>query len=39
MVHEGWSFADLMAMSVSDFAFWFKEQEAYARRQAEEARG
>jgi hypothetical protein len=26
MVNEGWGFADLMAMSASDFSMWFEHQ-------------
>jgi len=38
LVNEGWSFEELMRMRASDFAFWFEEQSAYAKRQAEAAK-
>lgn len=38
MVARGWAYADLMAMSVSEFMFWFDEQEAFSKAEAEAIR-
>lgn len=35
MVGVGWAFADLMAMTGREFAFWLDQQEQWSERQRE----
>lgn len=38
MIGRGWRYDELMAMTVSDFAFWHEEQEAFNKAEAEAIR-
>lgn len=38
MVGRGWRYAELMAMTISEFAFWHAEQEAFSKAEAEAIR-